>query len=100
MKLGILVASDRHLDQLSGITRAAVRAGHSVRIFITDEGVRLLAKPPLGALSALEGVSIGYCDLSAERHGGRPANVPQAVTSGGQFQNAVMSTESDKVIVL
>jgi hypothetical protein len=41
-----------------------------------------------------------YCDRSAQRLGGRPAGLPEAVVQGSQFENASMVSESDKVIVL
>ena len=100
MKLGIMVTTDRHLGQIRGITQAALAKGHSVAIFATDAGARLLANRQFSALSALPGVTMAYCDHSALRHGGRPAGLPAAVVSGSQFENAVMTTESDKVLVL
>ena len=100
MKLGIMVTTDRHLEQVRGITRAAIAKGHSVRIFATDEGAKLLADPQFSALSALPGVSMSYCDHSAQPFGGRPAGLPEAIAQGSQFENAVMNSESDKVIVL
>lgn len=100
MKLGIMVTSARHLDQVVGIARAAQRKGHAVTVFATDRGTRLLAEPRFAALSALPGVALSYCDLSAQRYGGRPAGLPEAVVSGSQLENAAMASESDRVIVL
>jgi hypothetical protein len=100
MRLGIMVSTDRHLEQIRGITRAASDKGHAVTIFATDEGVRLLADPGFSSLSSLRGVEMSYCDLSAERHGGRPAGLPGIIKPGSQFENAIMASESDKVLVL
>lgn len=100
MKLGIMVTTDRHLDLLRGITQAALARGHSVAIFATDEGTKLIADSSFYSLSDLPGVTMGYCDHSAQHYGDRPAGLPAAVASGSQFENAIMNSESDKVIVL
>ena len=100
MKLGIMVTTDRHLRQIRGITQAALAKGHTVMVFVTDEGVKLLANYQFSSLSALPGVTMSFCEHSAQRHGGLPAGLPEAIASGSQFENAVMTSESDKVIVL
>ena len=100
MKLGIMVTTDRHLRQIRGIAQAALSKGHTVAIFVTDEGTKLLANHTFCALSALPGVTMSYCDDSAQQFGGRPAGLPEAITSGSQFENATMVSESDKVVVL
>ena len=100
MKLGIMVTTDRHLRQIRGITQAAIAKGHTVAIFATDEGAKLLADRQFSSLSALPGVTMSFCEHSAQRHGGRPAGLPEAIASGSQFENAIMVSESDKVIVL
>ena len=95
-----MVTTDRHLRQIRGITQAALGKGHSVEIFVTDEGVKLLANRQFSALSALPGVTMRYCDHSAQQFGGRPAGLPETIAPGSQFENAIMTSESDKVIVL
>jgi predicted peroxiredoxin len=100
LKLGIMVTTDRHLDQVVGIARAAQRKGHAVTIFATDKGARLLADPRFARLSALPGVEMSFCDHSARIHGGRPAGLPEEIVSGSQFENATMASESDRVLVL
>jgi len=95
-----MVASDQHLVHIRGITREALRQGHTVAIFATDEGTRLLADSAFFSLSELPGVSISYCEHSARHHGGRPGGLPGAIVAGSQFENALMTAESDKVIVL
>ena len=100
MKIGIMVTTGRHLRQVRGITQAAIAKGHTVRIFATDEGTRLLADHQFSTLSALPGVGMSFCEHSAQRHGGPPAGLPAAIVPGSQFENAIMVSESDKVIVL
>jgi len=100
MKLGIMVTTDRHLRQILGITQAALAKGHAVTMFATDEGVRLLADARFSSLSELPGVTMSFCEQSAQCHGGRPAGLPAAIVSGSQFENAIMTSESDKLLVL
>jgi predicted peroxiredoxin len=100
MKLGIMVTTDRHLRQIRGITQAALAKGHTVVLFATDEGAKLVARRDFFSLSSLPGVAMSYCESSLHALGGRPANVPAAAASGSQFDNATMVAASDKVIVL
>ncbi len=100
MKLGILVTTDRHLDQIRGITEAALAKGHTVVIFATDAGTKLLADPRFSSLSCLSGVTMSYCDYSLQREGSQPVGVPKSIVPGSQYESAIMASESDKLIVL
>jgi predicted peroxiredoxin len=100
MKLGIMVTTDRRLDQVLGLAEAALRKGHAVSIFATDEGVRLLLEPQFAALAALPGASLSFCDFSARQLGVRPEGLPGGVKRGSQYENAVMAAEADKLIAL
>lgn len=100
MKLGILVNTDKNLSAVDGITRAAVAAGHSVEIFVMDDGTRLLADGAFTALASLAGVKMAFCDHSAQHLGTKPDPTPDAITCGSQFDNANMNHEADRVIVL
>jgi hypothetical protein len=100
MRLGIMVTTDGALDQVAGIARAASERGHDVTVFATDAGVRLLLEPRFTSLSLLPRVAMSFCQQSAEAKGVPLAALPASVARGTQFQNAVMSAESDRVIVL
>lgn len=91
--LGILVNSDKYLDQVVGVCQAAKKAGHDVKIFMMDDGV-LLAKELCGEVA--NDAEIAFCEHSAE-----PRNVKdvEGATSGSQYQNAVMMHDADKVVV-
>ena len=43
MKLGILVNTDRHANDLIGLAKAALSKGHEVIVFFMDGGVKLLS---------------------------------------------------------
>ena len=100
MRLGIMVTTDRCLEQVLGLTRAARERGHDVAIFATDAGVILLGDGRFASLSGMPAVAMSYCDQSAQARGGAPAGLPATIIRGSQFENAVMNAESDKVIVL
>ncbi|HWR97394.1 MAG TPA: DsrE family protein [Candidatus Methanoperedens sp.] len=100
MKLGIFVNTNRHLAAVTGITSAAIAQGHTVSIFVMDEGTRLLSEPSFTALSGQAGVTLAFCDHSAQHLGTKPASLPGTVACGSQFENATMNHEADRVIVL
>jgi hypothetical protein len=99
MKLGVMVTTDRHAGQIQALVLAALAQGHAATIFATDTGTRLLADPRFVGLSALPGVRMSYCALSAERHG-VPAGLPESVVAGSQFDNALMAADVDKLLLL
>ena len=100
MKLGILVNTARHLDDLVGITRAALAKSHQVIIFIMDDGTRLLENQALVSLAGLEGVSLSLCDHSAKMHGVNAEGLSPKIVCGSQLNNAMMNHNADRVIVL
>lgn len=100
MKLGILVNTDRHLDTVVGITDAAIARGHEVIIFAMDAGTRLLTQPSYTWLCIRPGVTMSFCDHSAQQLGVGTDGVRKEIVSGSQYDNATMVHEADKVIVL
>lgn len=100
MKLGIFVNTDRHLDHIIGITKAAISKGHEVVIFDMDDGTRLLGTPEFSELSKMKGVSMSFCDHSAKSLGVSTEGISQEITCGSQYNNAIMNHDADRVIVL
>ena len=100
MKLGIVVTSARHLEHVVGIVRTASAKGHPVSLFVMDEGVRLLGELAFIELCTLENVTMSLCKHSAEEHGVQTKELSKEIVAGSQFQNALMSNRSDRVIVL
>lgn len=100
MKLGILVNTDRHLEDVLGITNSAVSKGHEVIIFVMDDGTRLLGNPAFTGLCRTKGVSMSFCDHSAKGLGVSTEGIPQEVVCGSQYNNALMVNDADRVIVL
>ena len=100
MKLGILVNSDRNLEAITGMTRAALAKGHEVLLFAMDDGTRLLADPGYVALCRLSGVDMSFCQESATRKCVSFDALPEAIAAGSQLQNAMMLQKADRIIVL
>jgi predicted peroxiredoxin len=100
MKLGILVNTDRHLDHLLGITRAAISKGHEVCVFSMDVGTKLLGDAALQELCAMSGVSMSFCEYNARGLNVSNEGIPDEIVCGSQYHNAVMVHDADKVIVL
>jgi predicted peroxiredoxin len=100
MKLGIFVNTDKNLDAVRGITKAALAKGHTVNLFNMDDGTKLVGSPEFAELCKTPGVSISFCDHSAKHKGVTTEGLPKEVVCGSQYNNAVMLHEADKVIVL
>ncbi len=100
MKLGILVNTDKHLDDIIGITKSAVSKGHEVILFAMDDGTKLLENPSYTGLHSMEGVSMSFCDHSAQGLGVKTDGVPEGIVCGSQYNNAAMNHDADRVIVL
>jgi predicted peroxiredoxin len=100
MKLGILVNTDKHLDDILGITKASLSKGHEVTIFHMDEGTKLLGDPSFADLCKTEGVTMSFCDHSAKGLNVSTEGIPADISCGSQFDNANMNHDCDKVIIL
>ncbi|GAB4389603.1 MAG: hypothetical protein Kow0025_15980 [Thermodesulfovibrionales bacterium] len=100
MKLGILVTTDRHLDHVLGLAKAAISKGHEVIVFNMDAGTKLLGNDDFRQLCKTSGVRMAFCDHSASREKVEKEGIPAEIVCGSQFNNAVMMHDADKVINL
>jgi predicted peroxiredoxin len=100
MKLGILVNTDRHADDLVGISKAALSKGHEVIVFVMDTGVKLLSSQDVKDLCNNSGISISFCDYTTEKNGISKEEFCEKMICGSQYNNATMNREADRVIVL
>lgn len=100
MKLGILVNTDRHAEDVVGLTKSAITKGHEVIIFMMDTGVKLLSNPAITGLCSNPGVQMSFCDHSTGKVGVSKEGVPDKIVCGSQFDNANMNHDADRVIVL
>jgi len=100
VKLGMLINTAKHLDQIVGICRAALAKNHQVIVFAMDEGTRLLENPAFVALAEFEGVSFSLCDHSAKTFGAKTEGLSPKIVCASQLNNAMMNHSADRVIVL
>lgn len=100
MKLGILVNTDAHLDDILGVISAALTRGHTVTVFTMDRGTRLLLDPRFSGLCDRGCVAMSFCEHSAQEEGVATEGLPRAIVCGSQYDNAIMVHNSDKVIIL
>jgi len=100
MKLGILVNREDHLNDIIGITLAALERDHEVVVFTMDVGTRLFKRPEYSELCGLNGVKMSFCDHNAKMFEAQTGDIPEEIICGSQFDNASMMHECDKVIVL
>jgi peroxiredoxin family protein len=95
--LGILITKYENLEHIAGVTKAARAAGHPVRIFMTDEGVRFTRDPKFLDLLAIGGVEISVCEHFCDRIG--ISKKTGGITYGSQYDNAGMLHRSARVLV-
>ncbi len=100
MKLGILINTDSCLDEVMGITKEAVSRGHEVIIFTMDAGTRFLQNSSFIDMSGWDGVTMTVCDHSAKNIDVNTENLHPEIALAGQFNNAEMNADAEKVIVL
>lgn len=100
MKLGILINSDRHAEDVKGLTLAAIRQGHEVSLFFTADGIRLLQDRSIADLCGEGGVAMSYCEHSAEMREVPLDGCDNRILCGSQHNYAEMQHEADRVIVL
>lgn len=62
--LGIYVTSDRHMEKLMLLCKAAKNKGVAVKVFFTHEGTRLCTNSEMEALAGL--VDVALCKVGFE----------------------------------
>jgi predicted peroxiredoxin len=99
--LGILVSSDKHLDYVVNLTKAAYAKGKTVSLFFTGKGVLLTMQPQFKELVGKAKLSV--CDVSFRANGlhGREEEVPGVGFKdfATQARNAEMLARSDRYLV-
>jgi len=95
--LGIMVTKYANLDHITGVVKAARKAGHPVQIFMTDEGVKFTRDAKFLELLKVDGVELSCCDHSCEHQGVKEKT--EGITYGSQYNNAGMLHDSDRVLV-
>lgn len=95
--LGMMITRYENLPHIVGIVKAARNAGHAVRIFLTDEGVRFATDPGFLDLPKMDGVDISLCEHNVDLLGIRERT--EGITYGSQYNNAGIIHDSDRVLI-
>jgi len=97
-RLGILVSSNKHLDYVIALTKAAHQNDKQIQIFFTGQGVLLTQKPEFSELVGKAKLSV--CDVSF-RANGLEGEVPGVGFKdfATQARNAEMIKECDRYLV-
>ncbi len=95
--MGIMITKYANQEHIAGAIRAAAKAGHPVRIFLNDEGVRFTRDPLFLELLKLDGVDCTVCDHSCERLGIHEKTA--GINYGSQNDNAGMLHHSERILV-
>ncbi len=98
MTLGIFVCTPKYFDHVMGLSQAAARAGVTVRIFFSGEGVALTQHPAFADLTRIAQVKL--CDVSYRRLGyeGLAPGLEKKDHSN-QLEHALIVAESDRYLV-
>ncbi|NQU13313.1 MAG: peroxiredoxin [Desulfobacteraceae bacterium] len=96
--LGVFVTSDRHLDKVIDLCKAAKNKGIEATVFFTHLGTLLTQDPRFAELDGLGKLSL--CNVGFESHGLKPP-VPGVDEKdyGTQARNGEMIEECDRYVV-
>jgi hypothetical protein len=98
---GILVTTDRHLDAVVELVKAAHAKSKETQVFFTGHAVHLTLQPKFAELEGL--AKLWVCDVSfrASGYAGREDEVPGVDYKGfaTQGRNAEMVAELDRYVV-
>ncbi len=102
MQLGIVITDETLGADALAVMKAAYARGWGNRCFLTDRGVLMLQESGFCQLMREHGLEVAVCELSMERYA-HPAPAEAAlmeqVVIGGQYQDAQMVHNSDRVLV-
>lgn len=106
-KLGIFVPTDNYIDHIIGVAKAAKKAGKTLCIFLTHEGVRISQHPRYQELadiiSADEENEISLCNVSWEELGLKEQSIPAGMSAkdlATQSRHCAMIDKCDRYMVL
>lgn len=102
-KLGIFVLTNKHIDHVIGVARAAKKAGKALCIFFTHEGVLMTQDPKYQELADIGPEEISLCNVRWEELGLKGKPVPAAMGPkdlASQSRHCAMVETCDRYLVL
>lgn len=101
--LGILVPTDKHIDHLIGVARAAKKAGKALHIFFTHNGVLMTQAPKFKELAEIATGELSLCNHSWEELGFSKKPIPVGMTEddlGSQSRHVALLEKCDRYMVI
>ncbi|RDH84011.1 MAG: hypothetical protein DIZ80_07705 [endosymbiont of Galathealinum brachiosum] len=98
MVLGLLLITNGYKEDVIGLIKAGLNKGHTVNVFMMDEGVFYCQDKDIVALNDSDKISMSLCDRSCHLRGITAEMIPQSITEGSQLQNAMMHNAADRII--
>lgn len=101
MRFGIVVTEQEYAETAACLINEALARDWSVRCFLTDNGVNMLKDASFIDMARNPAVHLSVCELSVERYcQDLPLDeLSDVVIVGGQYQDAELVRNSDKVMV-
>jgi sulfur relay (sulfurtransferase) complex TusBCD TusD component (DsrE family) len=98
MKLGLLLITKGYKEDVIGLINSAEKQGHTVTVFMMDDGVYYCQDSDIVALNNLENINMSLCDRSCQLRDISSDMIPDGIVEGSQLQNAMMFNSTDRVI--
>lgn len=98
MNLGLLLISNGYKEDVIGLINAGLKQGHSINVFMMDEGVFYCQDKDIVALNQSDNVNMSLCDRSCHLRGITAEMIPDGIEEGSQLQNAMMHNGADRII--
>lgn len=101
--LGILVPTNKHIDHLIGVARAAKKAGKALYIFFTHDGVLMTQDPKFRELADIAAGELALCNHSWEELEFSDQPIPPGMTDddlGSQSRHVALIEQCDRYIVI
>lgn len=101
MRFGIVVTDIHQADKAAGLMKEALARGWAVRCFLTDDGVNMLKDEGFMQLARNDRAHLSVCEHSVERfcQDLDLESMKDVVVVGGQYQDAELVRNSDRVLV-
>lgn len=92
--LGILVSTNRHIDHVIGVAKAAKKAGKGLVIFFTHDGILMTQEPKYQELADIGPDKMSLCNVRWEELGLKGNPIPAGMDDKG------MATQSGHVALI
>ena len=102
-KLGIFVSTNKHIDHVIGVVRAAKKAGKELVIFFTHEGVLMSQDPKYKELADMGPEEMTLCNVRWEELGLKGEPIPAGMGEKGlatQSRHVSLIGKCDRYLVL